>query len=244
MNASSGSEYRPRSRPTLRQARGGRGARPGLGGGRGRTRRVPRGSRSTFGKIAGTSRFATSGLLRETVQTRLNLELATEPSIVPSPCDFSPHPGHFRPRASGRADDRRRSGRGGPAEPASCRGGAALSEGGRSRSACSSTPGSTRSRPRPIWASRAVELHTGRYADATDAGVARELAALIEAGAVKRLGMALHAGHGLNYRNVADVARIDGMAELNIGHSIISRAIFSGIGRGLRTMKAAMNVKK
>ena len=89
----------------------------------------------------------------------------------------------------------------------------------------------------------AVELHTGRYADAAEPHeVARELAALVEAGAeVRRLGMALHAGHGLNYRNVADVARIAGMAELNIGHSIISRAIFSGLREAVRSMKSAMS---
>ena len=88
----------------------------------------------------------------------------------------------------------------------------------------------------------AVELHTGRYAEAGHgAGLARELRALIEAGkAVRAAGMALHAGHGLNYVNVGDVAAIPGMAELNIGHSIVSRAVFVGFDRAVREMREAM----
>ena len=63
---------------------------------------------------------------------------------------------------------------------------------------------------------QAVELHTGRYADAADdAARARELAALTFAGStVVMLGMALHAGHGLNYQNVGPVAMLEGMMEL------------------------------
>jgi pyridoxine 5-phosphate synthase len=85
----------------------------------------------------------------------------------------------------------------------------------------------------------AVELHTGRYADAPE-GRARldELEALRQAGAaLVAAGVGLHAGHGLNYRNVGPVARIPGMAELNIGHSIVSRAVFIGLGPAVREMK-------
>ncbi len=86
----------------------------------------------------------------------------------------------------------------------------------------------------------AVELHTGRYADAkTPAERDAELAKLVEAGAaVRGLGMALHAGHGLNYHNVLPVARIKGMHELNIGHSIIARAVMVGLERAVRDMKS------
>ncbi len=88
----------------------------------------------------------------------------------------------------------------------------------------------------------AVELHTGRYADATDPhATAVELASLIKAGrAVRELGMGLHAGHGLNYSNVRAVASIEGMLELNIGHSIISRSIFKGIYVAVLEMKSAI----
>jgi pyridoxine 5-phosphate synthase len=88
----------------------------------------------------------------------------------------------------------------------------------------------------------AVELHTGRYAEARGAPArARELAALTFAGsAVVQTGMALHAGHGLNYQNVQPIALLDGMAELNIGHSLISRAVFVGLERAVREMKACI----
>jgi pyridoxine 5-phosphate synthase len=85
----------------------------------------------------------------------------------------------------------------------------------------------------------AVELHTGQYALAGPAAQASELAKLREAGElVRRLGMALHAGHGLNYQNVQPVAAIDEMHELNIGHSIIARAVFVGLERAVREMKS------
>jgi pyridoxine 5-phosphate synthase len=88
----------------------------------------------------------------------------------------------------------------------------------------------------------AVELHTGRYADATrPAEARRELEALVVAGKASRdAGLTLHAGHGLNYRNVAAVARIEGMVELNIGHSIVSRALFSGLREAVRAMRRAI----
>ena len=76
----------------------------------------------------------------------------------------------------------------------------------------------------------AVELHTGTYADAaTDEAQSIELITLENASQhVLEHELMLHAGHGLNYLNVSDVADIDGMEELNIGHSIISRAVFVG----------------
>ena len=85
----------------------------------------------------------------------------------------------------------------------------------------------------------AVELHTGEYANADgDERAATELQRLARAGAkVVQLGMALHAGHGLTYRNVKPIAAIGGMHELNIGHSIIARAIMVGMEQAVREMK-------
>jgi pyridoxine 5-phosphate synthase len=90
----------------------------------------------------------------------------------------------------------------------------------------------------------AVELHTGRYANAGPAALkARELAALKDAaGTIVDSGLELHAGHGLNYLNVAPIARFSGMQELNIGHSIISRAVFVGLIEAVREMKACINL--
>jgi pyridoxine 5-phosphate synthase len=89
---------------------------------------------------------------------------------------------------------------------------------------------------------KAVELHTGRYADALSAEeTGRELRALQEAGMKAiALGMTLHAGHGLNYMNVEPVARIGEMTELNIGHSIVSRAVLVGMERAVREMKTCL----
>jgi pyridoxine 5-phosphate synthase len=85
----------------------------------------------------------------------------------------------------------------------------------------------------------AVELHTGRYAEARP-GTARqkELDVLRTIGARGRqLGMTLHAGHGLTYHNVRPVAAIEGMHELNIGHSVVARAIMVGLEQAVREMK-------
>lgn len=83
----------------------------------------------------------------------------------------------------------------------------------------------------------AIELHTGRYAHAWE----HSPAALDElrAGAdyAAGLGLAVHAGHGLTYRNVGPVAAIPEIEELNIGHSIVSRAIFDGLGPAVREMR-------
>ncbi len=86
-----------------------------------------------------------------------------------------------------------------------------------------------------------VELHTGTYADA--AGVRREeelqrIAHAAEYG--DRLGLVINAGHGLNYDNVGDVAAIAQIAELNIGHAIVSRAVFDGLSVAVSKMKRLM----
>ncbi len=85
----------------------------------------------------------------------------------------------------------------------------------------------------------AVELHTGQYALAKPGPQQhKELETLKTAGAkVCRCGLVLHAGHGLTYRNVQPVASIDRMHELNIGHSIVARAIMVGFERAVREMK-------
>ncbi len=85
----------------------------------------------------------------------------------------------------------------------------------------------------------AVELHTGRYADApTESARKTELGALSSAGvSALKHGLLLHMGHGLTYRNVIPVARIPGVSELNIGHSIVARAVMVGFERAVREMK-------
>jgi pyridoxine 5-phosphate synthase len=86
----------------------------------------------------------------------------------------------------------------------------------------------------------AVELHTGRYAHAPGRGPA--LDALRDAAALgASLGLAVHAGHGLTTVNVGPVAAISEIEELNIGHHVISRAIFVGLDAAVRELRAAMD---
>jgi pyridoxine 5-phosphate synthase len=88
----------------------------------------------------------------------------------------------------------------------------------------------------------AVEFHTGTYADAhTPTGAAKHLEQLARA-SVHAVGAGLHVhmGHGLNYLNVKPIVRIPGVEELNIGHSIVSRAVLVGMVQAVRDMKAAM----
>jgi pyridoxine 5-phosphate synthase len=175
-------------------------------------------------------------VLRETVTVKLNLELACVDEIVQIACEVLPEQATLVPErreeitteggldvlsnldAVRRATDR-------------------LAEAGIAVSLFLDP------NPRQIEAAadlgaRAVELHTGQYASARGAELQRQLEQLIDAGRrVRQLGMALHAGHGLNYHNVVPVARIDDMHELNIGHSIISRAIMTGLERAVREMK-------
>ena len=86
----------------------------------------------------------------------------------------------------------------------------------------------------------AVELHTGRYAHApSDDSRLEELH--VSAAMGRSLGLAVHAGHGLTVANVGRVAAIGDIEELNIGHHIVSRAVFIGIEAAVREMRSAMD---
>lgn len=179
-------------------------------------------------------------ILRQTVRTRLNLEAAIDPAIVALALEIKPHQITFVP-------ERR--------EELTTEGGLdVLALRPRVQDAVQQCQhhGIEVSLfidpdPRQVAASveigaHAVELHTGRYADApSPAAQLQELDALRAAAAdVVSAGLALHAGHGLNYQNVLHVARLPNMLELNIGHSIISRAVFSGLEAAVRDMKSCL----
>jgi pyridoxine 5-phosphate synthase len=86
---------------------------------------------------------------------------------------------------------------------------------------------------------RWVELHTGSYAEADWTHQPQELARLTEVSFIARsLGLRVNAGHGLTYQNVEPVAAIEGMEELNIGHTIVARALAVGLEEAVRQMKA------
>lgn len=88
-----------------------------------------------------------------------------------------------------------------------------------------------------------IELHTGEYAEAdTPAEQAHTLATLKEAVEyARRRGLVVNAGHGLNYHNTLAVAAIPGINELNIGHAIIARAVFTGLKEAVRDMRAILD---
>lgn len=87
-----------------------------------------------------------------------------------------------------------------------------------------------------------IELHTGRYADAKDEASREKELTMLARGCEQALaaGLRVNAGHGLTYWNVYPVACLKGMEELNIGHSIISRAVLVGLERAVKEMKQAM----
>ncbi len=86
---------------------------------------------------------------------------------------------------------------------------------------------------------RVIELHTGRYAEAKNAGEENKYFKEIESAAryAKAAGLAVNAGHGLNYYNVSRIAKIKNITELNIGYSIVCRALFVGLARAVNEMK-------
>tara|TARA_R110002049_G_scaffold93308_1_gene230733 strand:- start:3408 stop:4145 length:738 start_codon:yes stop_codon:yes gene_type:complete len=90
-----------------------------------------------------------------------------------------------------------------------------------------------------------IELHTGAYADATGAAQEAELARIARAARYgHESGLVVNAGHGLHYENVAAIARIPEIVELNIGHSIIARAVFDGLSLAVSEMKQRMTAAR
>lgn len=87
-----------------------------------------------------------------------------------------------------------------------------------------------------------IELHTGKYAEATTTVSQQQELAVLRQGCQQAiaLGLRVNAGHGLTYWNVLPVANLPGMEELNIGHTIVSRAVLVGMERAVREMKLAM----
>ena len=224
---------------TLRQARGGREPDPvwaavqaELGGAEGITVHLREDRRHIQDRDL--------RLLRETVQTRLNLEMSVEPAIVAIAIATRPDQVTLVPER--RAELTTEGGLDVVGQrPRVSEAIARLRDAGLLVSLFIDPD------PAQVEASHqlgavAVELHTGRYADAADPAVrGTELAALTRAGALAvAAGLALHAGHGLNYQNVGPVAKIAAMAELNIGHSIVARAVFTGMERAVKEMKMCL----
>jgi len=177
-------------------------------------------------------------LLMETVRTGVNLELAAATDVLDLACELKPMQATLVPESR---------------EEVTTEGGLALNDIGvrnataRAVERLSSVgirtslfvdPDETTLEISAELGVAAVEIHTGEYANATspkerDVQLARLRAA---ARVALGLGMAVHAGHGLTYENVVPVAAIDPIEELNIGHSVVSRAVLVGMERAVREM--------
>jgi len=176
-------------------------------------------------------------VLRQTVTVKLNLEMACNEEILDIACEVKPDQVTLVPErreeitTEGGLDVLSQRGR-------VCKTVRRLQQAGVSVSLFLD-PHQRQVKAAADLGANAVELHTGQYALAKP-GAARqkELEALQTVAAqIRQLGMALHAGHGLNYHNVRPIAAIEGMRELNIGHSIVARAIMVGMQRAVREMK-------
>lgn len=175
-------------------------------------------------------------LMRETLQTRMNLELAVVQPVVAIAMELRPSDCCLVPER--RAELTTEGGLDVAADLTRIRAVARELGSAGIRVALFLDPDS-----RQLGAAREcevgiVELHTGRYADAADeAARARELERLRNAAEhADRLGLEVHAGHGLNYQNVGPIAAIPEIVELNIGHAIIARALFDGLAPAVREM--------
>jgi pyridoxine 5-phosphate synthase len=178
-------------------------------------------------------------VLRGLLATRMNLEMALTPAMLAFACDVRPADCCLVPER--RAELTTEGGldvvAGGEVLREGC---ARLAEAGV-RVALFIDPEPAQIEAAVRARAPVVELHTGTYADATGAQQARELERLRQAARFAAgKGLEVHAGHGLNYHNVAAVAAIDEIVELNIGHAIIARALFDGLERAVRDMKALM----
>lgn len=176
-------------------------------------------------------------LMRQTVAVKLNLELACDEEVLKIACEARPYQATLVP-------ERR--------EEVTTEGGLDV-VGGRKRVAEAVKrlqdagvvvslfldPDKAQIEAGQAVGADAVELHTGAYARAAaEFSSERELESLLSAGQfVREAGLTLHSGHGLTYRNVRPIAEMPGMCELNIGHSIISRAIMVGLEQAVRDMK-------
>jgi pyridoxine 5-phosphate synthase len=90
-------------------------------------------------------------------------------------------------------------------------------------------------------AASCIEIHTGHFADAAGAAQEAELQRIVKAAELgEQVGLQVNAGHGLHYHNVQAIAAIPQVRELNIGHAIVARALFCGLGEAVREMKRLM----
>jgi pyridoxine 5-phosphate synthase len=178
--------------------------------------------------------------LRELLQTRMNLELAVTDEMLSIAADVRPADCCFVPER--RAELTTEGGLDVAAQLPRMREAAARLAQAGVRVALFIDPDREQIEAAAQSGAPVVELHTGAYAQASGAQQATELERL-RGGArlAAGLGLEVHAGHGLNYRNVQPVAALREIVELNIGHALIAQALFVGLPAAVREMKALMS---
>jgi len=179
-------------------------------------------------------------MLRQTLTVPLNLEMASTPAMIAFAMEVKPEKCCLVPEK--RAELTTEGGldvvTGGPALHSAC---ASLAAAGIEVSLFID-PDADQISAAAEAGVPVVELHTGAYAEANNSDTrAREFERIAVAATVAdKAGLQVNAGHGLNYDNVARIAAIDELGELNIGHAIVARAVFSGLGAAVGEMKRLM----
>ena len=176
-------------------------------------------------------------LLLETVRTRVNLELAAASDVLDLALEWEPTQATLVPER--REEITTEGGLRLDSESARCaiRGAIERLQNSGVRVSLFVAPDPEDVRASAELKTDAIELHTGEYANAREPECEQQLGRLRRAAALGRsLGLAIHAGHGLTYENVSPVAAIPEIEELNIGHSIVSRAVLVGLERAVAEM--------
>jgi pyridoxine 5-phosphate synthase len=179
-------------------------------------------------------------ILRQTVRTKLNLEMANAGEIVAIALDVKPDQSTLVPEKRQEVTTE-----GGLDVPGNLK---AISQSVRKMSDAGIVVSLfVDAEEKQIKASadsgaQFIELHTGKYANARgEEAQLKELQVLIDGAELAlKLGLRVNAGHGLNYTNLGGMHKVPGLEEVNIGHSIISRAIFVGLDRAVREMVALL----
>lgn len=175
-------------------------------------------------------------LLKETVTVKLNLELACQADVVSIACEVKPDQATLVPER--REEVTTEGGLDVAGQRDAVASAVARLKGAGLEVSLFLDPDPRQVELASVVGADAVELHTGKYALARGEAADHELMQLAKAGRlVREQGLILHAGHGLNYRNVRPIAQIEGMTELNIGHSIVARAVMVGMQQAVREMK-------
>ena len=178
-------------------------------------------------------------ILRETVTVKLNLELACDPGVLEIACEVRPEQATLVPER--REEVTTEGGLDAVGQRDAVAAAVAKLQSAGISVSLFLDPDIAQIELASQMKADAVELHTGEYALAKGDQRREKLVVLVQASRrVRELGMALHAGHGLTYQNVQPVAWIQDMHELNIGHSVVSRAVFVGLERAVREMKELM----